>query len=103
MIIESYIFKGWPKSRKRQMGKNLSRAVIIILTILTALIIYNKLEDFLSIVGSLTCTPIAFVLPTWFHYKACADTLKWKIIDLCILALSLFLLVYCTVFAILAW
>merc|ERR1711990_498890 len=98
-----YIFKGRAKTRKRQMCKNLSRALIISATILVALIIYNKLEDFLSIVGSLTCTPIAFILPTWFHWKRCAKTMKWKIIDGIILFVSCFLLVYCTIFAILAW
>lgn len=72
MIVEGYMFGSWPKSRKRQMAKNISRAVIITCTIVTALAIYNKLESFLSIVGSVSCTPIAFTLPAWFHYKACA-------------------------------
>lgn len=103
MIVEGYLFKGWPKSRKRQMCKNFSRAMIISATIVLALAVYNKLESFLSIVGSLTCTPIAFVLPAWFHYKQCAKTTKWKVIDGCILALSLFLMVYCTIYAIAAW
>ena len=103
MIVEGYVFKGWPKSRKRQMCKNFSRALIITATIIIALAVYNKLESFLSIVGSLTCTPIAFVLPAWFHYKQCAKTMKWKIIDGTVLVFSLFLMVYCTIYAILAW
>jgi amino acid permease len=103
MIIEGYIFKGWPKSRKRQMLKNVSRAFIILATIVTALSIYNKLESFLGIVGSLTCTPIAFTLPAWFHFKVCAKDLKWKIIDGSILALSLVIMVYCTTYAIIDW
>lgn len=103
MIVEGYVFKGWPKSRKRQMCKNLSRGLIITSTIVLALAVYNKLESFLSIVGSLTCTPIAFILPTWFHWKKCAHDTKWKIIDGCILALSCFLMVYCTIYAIIAW
>lgn len=103
MIVEGYVFKGWPKSRKRQMCKNLSRATIVTLSIILALTIYNKLESFLSIVGSLTCTPIAFTLPALFHYKVVAKTQKDKIIDLCVIALSLFILVFCTIYAILAW
>lgn len=74
MIIESYVFKGWPKSRKRQMLKNVSRGILVSLTIVVALSVYNKLESFLAITGSLTCTPIAFTLPAWFHYKLCAKT-----------------------------
>lgn len=103
MIVEGYMFKGWPRSRKRQMCKNFSRACVIMLTIVVALSIYNKLESFLSIVGSLSCTPIAFTLPAWFHYKTCADTLAWKIIDGTIITVSLFILVFCTTFSIINW
>lgn len=103
MIVEGYVFKGWPKSRKRQMLKNLSRACIILSTILVALVIYNKLESFLSIVGSLTCTPIAFTLPAWFHYKQCAKTPTAKAIDLAVIGVSLFIMIFCTIFACLAW
>ena len=103
MIVEGYMFGSWPKSRKRQMAKNISRAFIIICTIVTALAIYNKLESFLSIVGSLSCTPIAFTLPAWFHYKACAKDQKAKLIDLAVIAMSLFILVFCTIFSVLAW
>jgi proton-coupled amino acid transporter len=85
------------------MLKNASRAVVVTITIVMALVIYNKLESFLSIVGSLTCTPIAFILPAWFHLKACADTPKKKAIDITVLVVSIFLLIYCTIFAILAW
>ena len=73
------------------------------LTIVVALSIYNKLESFLSIVGSVSCTPIAFTLPAWFHYKACAKDLKWKIIDITIILISLFILVFCTIFSIINW
>jgi len=103
MIVEGYAFKGWPKSRKRQMCKNFSRGIIVALTIIAALCIYNKLESFLSITGSLTCTPIAFTLPAWFHYKICAKTTMQKAIDLTVLIFSLVLLVYCTFFAIINW
>jgi len=85
------------------MLKNVSRACIILTTIIVALVIYNKLESFLSIVGSLTCTPIAFTLPAWFHYKQCAKTTKAKVIDLAVIGVSLFIMIFCTIFACLAW
>jgi len=103
MIVEGYMFGSWPKSRKRQTAKNISRAVIVTLTIVTALSIYNKLESFLSIVGSVSCTPIAFTLPAWFHYKACAKDSTSKAIDLAVIAISLFILVFCTFFSIISW
>ena len=74
MIIESYLYAGWPKSRKRQCFKNINRAVLILITIVLALSAWDKLDLFLSITGALFCTPIAFILPALFHYKACAET-----------------------------
>jgi len=103
MIVEGYAFKGWPKSKKRQMWKNFSRACVVMVTIIAATIIYNKLESFLSITGSLTCTPIAFTLPAWFHYKICAKTTTDKVIDLTVIGFSLVLMGYCTFFAIVNW
>lgn len=103
MIVESYLYKGWEKTKKRQMCKNFTRGLLIAFTIVLALIIYNKLESFLSIVGSLTCTPIAFILPAMFHYKACADTPTQKLIDGFIFCLSCFIMVFCTIYAVAAW
>jgi proton-coupled amino acid transporter len=85
------------------MCKNLTRGLLIAFTIVLALVVYNKLESFLSIIGSLTCTPIAFILPAMFHYKACATTLQQKCIDGFIFVLSCFIMVFCTIYAVAAW
>jgi len=68
MVIESYLFAGWPKSKRRQWMKNLSRTIIVALTVVIAILVWDKLDKFLSITGSLFCTPIAFILPSLFHY-----------------------------------
>ena len=73
-VIETYLFGSWKKSRSRQMSKNVSRTVVIAASCILALIVYDKLTEFLSITGALTCTPIAFTLPAIFHYKMCAVT-----------------------------
>ncbi len=85
------------------MFKNGTRALLILFTIVLALCVYNKLPEFLSIVGSLTCTPIAFILPALFHYKACATTVLQKRIDMAIVVFSTFILLFCTAYAIAAW
>ena len=74
LILESYLFGTWPKTRKRQMCKNLSRSIIVVATVALALILWDNLTKFLSVTGALTCTPIAFILPALFHYKAVAKT-----------------------------
>lgn len=76
MVIEDWLFKSWAKTRKRQMSKNLSRTFIVATSCVVALLIYDKLDRFLSVTGSLTCTPIAFILPALFHYGGVADTVK---------------------------
>jgi len=74
LVLESYLFAGWEKTRTRQMCKNLTRSCIVAASIVLALLIYDKLDKFLSITGAATCTPIAFILPALFHYKQCAKT-----------------------------
>ena len=74
LVLESYLFGSWPKTLKRQMCKNLTRALTVIGSCALALATWHKLTKFLSITGALTCTPIAFILPALFHYKACAET-----------------------------
>lgn len=103
MVMDGWLYSGWPKSRKRQMFKNITRALLILFTIMTALFVYNQLPEFLSIVGSLTCTPIAFILPALFHYKACATTTFQKRLDMVIVVFSTFILVFCTAYAVAAW
>ena len=88
-LVENYLYKGWPKSRKRQMYKNLDRIVMVFFVIGLTILLKNKLDQFLAILGALACTPIAFSLPVAFHYKACAQTKKDKYIDLGILVFSL--------------
>ena len=89
IIVENYLYKGWPKSRKRQMFKNIDRIVMVFLVISLTILLKNKLDQFLAILGALACTPIAFSLPVAFHYKACAETQKDKYIDLTILFFSI--------------
>lgn len=103
LVLESYFFASWPKTRKRQMCKNFTRTLIVAASCTLALLVYDKLDKFLSITGALTCTPIAFTLPALFHYKACAETQCQKIIDMTIVVGMSIVSSYCTVVAILTF
>ena len=103
IVLESYLFAGWEKSRKRQMSKNVSRAIIVVVSCVIALLVYNKLDKLLSITGALTCTPIAFSFPSLFHYKKVATTPLQKVVDLTIFVISLAILFYCTIVAIITF
>ena len=47
---------------------------MIILTIVAALTIDDKLDSFLALLRAFGCIPIAFILPGLFHYRICAHT-----------------------------
>jgi amino acid permease len=103
IIVENIVFDGWEKSRKRQMFKNMTRSSVICLCIVFTIMLGDKLDKFLSILGSVTCTPMAFTFPALFHLKACAETTFQKIIDISIILLSVVIFFYCTYQGILGW
>ena len=106
IVIESWLFGTWAKSRKRQMFKNLSRSIIVAVSCVVALTIYDKLDRFLSITGSLTCIPVAFIIPAALHLEVVAkqdNSKKDIIIDWCILVGAVIALIYCTTSAIITF
>lgn len=103
IIIESYVFSKLQFSIMRKWLKNLYRTVMVAFTVVIALLLGNKLGSFLAFLGAFACTPIAFTLPTLFHYKLCAETKCEKILDLTLLVISLIIMVFCTGFSIYAW
>lgn len=76
IIAEEYLFSKMKKSKKRMWLKNLYRAIMVLFTIVSALILDKKLDKFLSLIGAVACTPIAFTLPSIFHWKLVANTTR---------------------------
>ena len=88
------------------MGKNLSRFIIVGLSCVIALSVYDRLDRFLAISGALTCIPVAFLIPAGLHYEVIAkakNDKKAKIIDVTIIVITGFFMVYCTTVAILTF
>jgi len=73
-VIENYIFAGWAKSKKRQWFKNLSRTILVGIVTGFTVLMGHTIDSFIPVLGALTCTPIAFMFPAIFHYKAVAET-----------------------------
>lgn len=103
MVIESYIYKGWVKSRKRTWMKNITRSLLVAFTIALSIYLMDTLDKLESLNGAFACIPIAFLLPALFHYKLVAETRREKIVDLVVVALSLALMVVCTVVTFIFW
>ena len=71
-IIESYLYSKMEASKKRTWYKNITRSLLVAFTVGLTVGIGPKIGKFVSILGSLTCTPIAFTWPALFHYKLVA-------------------------------
>lgn len=103
MVIESYVYRGWPKSAKRKWMKNITRTLLIAFTVVLAVALMDTLDKLESINGAFACIPLAFLLPSLFHYKLVATTRREKIIDLIIAAISAVLQIVCTVVTFIFW
>ena len=72
-IIESYLFnKIRMGSTRRYIYCNISRTIMVAITIFIALVANDKLNNFLSLLGAVACIPVAYTLPALFHYRICA-------------------------------
>ena len=103
IVIETILYAGWPKTKKRQWSKNFTRTLLVGVAVIITISIGTKLNKFLSIAGALTCSPIAFTFPALFHLYSCADTPKQKAIDIAIVVISLVILVFSTFLGIYHW
>ncbi|CDW90768.1 UNKNOWN [Stylonychia lemnae] len=103
IIIESYLYGKMDKSKKRQWLKNLSRSILILFTIVFCISLGDTVDKFISLLGSLTCTPISFTLPCIFHLKLCNPSQKEKYIDYFIIGLSLLIMFFCSGYTIWHW
>lgn len=103
IIIESYLYKNLPKSKKRQWLKNLTRTILILFTIVFCISMGDTIDKFISLLGSLTCTPLSFTLPCIFHLKLCNPSQRDKYINYFIIVLSLIIMVFCSGYTIWNW
>lgn len=103
MINENYLFKSWPKNKKRQTFKNINRALVVGFVVVLTILLKDKLDKFLSILGAISCTPIAFGLPALFHFKLVAKTTCEKTLDILLLILTPIIMVYCSAEGIRTW
>ena len=102
-VIESYIYKGWPKSLRRQWMKNLTRTMLVAFTVVLSVSLMETLDKLESLNGAFAWIPLAFLLPALFHYKLAAETTRQKIIDLVIAGFSVVLQITWTIVTFMYW
>lgn len=85
------------------MSKNVSRLFMVGATVMICVGLGEKADKFVSILGAVSCTPVAFIFPAAFHYKMCAKTTGQKIIDLGLVGIWTILGIYCTILGVNDW
>jgi len=102
-IIEGWIFKKDDKSDRTYMLKNLSRAIVAVSACMLGVALAAKIDKFLGLMGALLCAPLALIFPASVHLSLLARTAKEKIVDIAIIGVGLFILVFSASQSIMAW
>ena len=103
MVIESYIFGKMKKGIPRKWLKNFSRTICVGFVVALSVTLLSTMDKLESVNGSFACIPLAFLLPSIFHYKLVAKTKFEKIIDLAVAAFSFGLMISCSVITLIYW
>lgn len=68
-----------------------------------AVLLAEKLDKFIGLLGALLCAPVAFTVPAILHLKVLAKTTLSKAIDWFLITLSLLIMIFCVWQSILTW
>ena len=103
MISESYIFRWMQQSTLRKWLKNINRTIIVGVTVLIGYWLEDSIDRLLSVIGSVTCTPVAFIMPATLHLVLAAENKFIKIFDIVVITLGLSMMIYLTTFTLMNW
>jgi len=102
-IIESYIYKNLPEGKWKFWLTNLTRTLLVAVTVGVGIGLESGIGKLVSILGSLFATPMAFVFPCGFHLKLIATKLWQKILNIVIMILGCIYIVFGTAYTIYTW
>eukprot|EP00127_Corallochytrium_limacisporum_P002781 Clim_evm25s139 gene=Clim_evmTU25s139 len=72
-MIERKLFPGTPRRSGKKWQKNGVRFSVTLLAYLVALVGQSDVDNLVSLIGGLCCTPLAFSYPALFHWKVFYD------------------------------
>jgi amino acid permease len=81
----------------------MTRTIIVFISCVVSIAVWDNLDKFLAVVGALTCTPIAFTLPMVFYMKACNPKRNERILLWFLIVLSLIIMFFCTGYTFYTW
>lgn len=74
------------------MEKNAERLCLSLLDTILAAVVADYIKVFISVLGSLTCVPLAFIYPSVFHLRVCATNKFQNFMDVLIMLAGLVVL-----------
>ena len=84
-------------------GSRISRCFVVVSAAILGFVLAKDMDKFLGLLGALLGSPMAMTIPAMIHYKAVATNKCWKALDILIIILSLFTLVFSTGLSLQAW
>jgi len=100
--IEGYIYKG-QDTKKTYWLINLQRTVFLAVSMALCIALGNNLDKFNSVVGTVTATPVVFMIPCIAHWRLCNPTLGQKVMDGVVIAFACLVFLICTGFTVMTW
>ena len=113
-IIESYLFskrasQPSPSGRTPQftscqrIGIKISRSLGVVSAAILGIVLASDMDKFLGFFGALLGSPMAMTFPALIHYNLVARSRCEKLLDILIITLSAFTLVFSTSLSLIAW
>lgn len=102
-ILEDIFFHGWEKTQTRKWSKNGFRTLLVAACALISYAGYDSLDNFVALIGSLCCVPLAFIYPSFFHRTMVATTAKQRALDLGLGIFGIVIMIFTAVETISTW
>lgn len=103
-ILESWFCKCFSAQPiKRRFAENYSRLIVVVTAVFAAVVLADKIDKFLGLVGALLCAPLALLMPALIHLILLAKSKRDKIEDVLLIVLALCVFCFSTIQTIQSW
>ncbi len=102
-IIESYVYQKFKETFLKNFLINLQRSILIALCVTICILLGNAIDKFNSIVGTITATPVVFIIPCLAHNKLCSPNKLNFWLNNLVIFIAFLVLIIGTTFTIETW
>jgi solute carrier family 36 (proton-coupled amino acid transporter) len=102
-IIESWIFGKKSSPMSSYYARNFSRFLVCISAAILGVALSDKIDKFLGLMGAVLCAPLAITMPSMLHLRLIAKTKRERMIDIALIVISIFILVFSTSQSLVSW